>query len=347
MFANEICPYKSHAEHREKSCDALHITHMGVLDVKAGRFHGSESRFYLPSLFVCQNRVFGPVEAYENLQFRNSIGVFDSAAGKIYILPFVKKELMEEFLLTDLQVIEQLPGTDSFTGGWLDNPEVLTYSDVIPYATAVEPSCPFLSDELAVCHKAVDAFCSEKTDKTFHNLLAFFLVGVATFRKKAEYQREGNPFIGDAQHKNVDIELAELPIGAIHAEHKTGLDGKQRENNTGYDVKVKNIPGKESLEPSEVGVLVDSRRHRISQFVKADSLHHTECMEQQRHKFYACQIHVLSKMVLHNREDLVNFDRVLGISSFHGEKSPNFSFKLLNFKDFCKFNHLKIKCLTV
>ena len=137
---------------------------------------------------------------------------------------------MEEFLLTDLQVIEQLPGTDSFTGGRLDNPEVLTYSNVIPYATAVEPSCPFLSDELAVCYKAVDAFHSEKTDKTFHNLLAFLPVGVATFRKKAEYQREGNPFIGDAQHKNIDIELAELPIGAIHAEHKTGLDGKQREN---------------------------------------------------------------------------------------------------------------------
>ena len=79
---------------------------------------------------------------------------------------------------------------------------------------------------------------------------------------------------------NVDIELSELPVGAIHAEHKTGLDRKQRENHTGYDVKVKNILGKESLETSEVGILVDSRRHRISQFVEADSLHHTECVEQ-------------------------------------------------------------------
>ncbi len=60
--------------------------------------------------------------------------------------------------------------------------EVLTYSDVIPYAMAIEPSCPFLSDELAVCHKGVDAFRSEETDKVFHNLLAFLPVGVATFR---------------------------------------------------------------------------------------------------------------------------------------------------------------------
>lgn len=233
MFTNEIRPYKSHADHRDKSCDAVHITHMGVLDVEAGRFHGSESRFYLPSFFVCQNRLLGPVEAYENLQFRNTIGVFDPAAGKRDILTFVKKELMEEFLLTDLQIIEQPPCTDSFTGGRLDNPEILTYSNVIPYATAVEPSCPFLSDELAVCHKGVDTFRSEETDKAFHNLLAFFPVGVATFREKTEYQREGNPFIGDAQHENVDIELSELPVGAIHAEHKTGLDGEAARKSSG------------------------------------------------------------------------------------------------------------------
>ncbi len=41
MFTNEIRPYKSHADHRDKSCDAVHITHMGILDVEAGRFHGS------------------------------------------------------------------------------------------------------------------------------------------------------------------------------------------------------------------------------------------------------------------------------------------------------------------
>ncbi len=74
MFTNEIRPYKSHADHRDKSCDAVHITHMGILDVEAGRFHGSKGRFYLPSFFVCQNRLLGPIEAYENLQFRNTIG---------------------------------------------------------------------------------------------------------------------------------------------------------------------------------------------------------------------------------------------------------------------------------
>ena len=78
--------------------------------------------------------------------------------------------------------------------------------------------------------------------------------------------------------------------------------------------------GEESLKSSEVGVHVDRHKHCLSQLVEADSLHHTECMGKQRHKFYVCQIHILFKMLLHNREDLVNFDQVLGNSSFHEKK---------------------------
>ena len=164
--------------------------------------------------------------------------------------------------------------------------------------------------------------------------------------EKAENQREGNPLVCHAQHQYVDVELPELPVGTVHAQHEFRLDRKQRENHAGDNIEVKNIPGEESLKPSEVGVLVYGRRHRIGKFVETNRLHHAQSVEEQRHELYACQIHTLSKMLLHNREDLVNFDQVLGISSFHGEKSPNFSFKLLIFRDFCKYNQLKFRCLT-
>ena len=100
------------------------------------------------------------------------------------------------------------------------------------------------------------------------------------------------------------------------------------------------------MKPSEVGILFYGCRHRIGKFVETDRLHHAQSMKEQRHELYACQIHTLSKMLLHNREDLVNFERVLGNSNFHGEKSANFSFKLLIFRDFCKYNQLKFRCLT-
>ena len=346
MFTNEIRPYKSHAHHRHKSCDALHVAHMGVLDVEAGGFHGLEGRLDLPAFLIGDDSVFRAVEAYENLQFRDTIGVLYPAPGKIDIFTLVKEELIVEFLLPDPEVIEEPPCTNPLTGGRLDNPEVLPDTDVIPYAAAVQPSDPFLSDKLPVGDQAIDTVLSEKADEPLHDFLSFPPVGIAAFREKTENQRESNPLVCHAQHQYVDIELPELPVGTVHAQHESRLDWKQRENHAGDNVEVKNILGEEPLKPSEVGVLVYGCRHRIGKFVETDRLHHAQSVEEQRHELYACQIHTLSKMLLHNREDLINFDQVLGISNFHVKKRQNFSFKLLIFRDFYKYNQLKFRCLT-
>ncbi len=319
---------------------------MGVLDVEAGGFHGLESRLDLPAFLIGHDSAFRTVEAYEDLQFRNSVGVLYPAPGKIDMFSLVKEDLTVEFLLPDPEVIEEPPCTYPLTGGRLDNPEVLPDTDVIPDASVVQPSYPFLSYELPVGHQAVDAVRSEKADEPLHDFLPFLPVGIATFREKAENQREGNTLVCHAQHQYVDVELPELPVGAVHAQHESCFDWKQRENHAGDNVEVKNILGEEPLKPSEVGILFYGCRHRIGKFVETDRLHHAQSMKEQRHELYACQIHTLSKMLLHNREDLVNFERVLGNSNFHGEKSANFSFKLLIFRDFCKYNQLKFRCLT-
>ena len=81
MFANEIRPYKSNAYHRHKSCDALRVAHVGLLDVESGGFHGLESRLNLPAFLIGQDSTFGTAEAYEDLQFRDSVGVFYPATG--------------------------------------------------------------------------------------------------------------------------------------------------------------------------------------------------------------------------------------------------------------------------
>ena len=346
MFTNKIRPYKSHAYHRRESCDTLDVTHMGILDVEAGGFHGLEGSLDLPAFLIGQDSTFWTAETYENLQFGNPVGVLDPASGKIDIFTLVKEKLMVKFLLADPEVIEKPPCTYTLTGGRLDNPEVLPDTDVIPDAPAVQPSDPFLSYELSVSDQAVDTVLSEKADETLHDFLTFFPIGVASFGEKTENKRESNPLVCHAQHQYVDVEIPELPVGTVHAQNKIRLDRKQRENHTGDYVEIKNVLGEESLKTSQAGVPVHVCGHRASQFMKADCLHHTQRVEEQRHKLYAGQIHTLSKMFLHNREDLINFERVLGNSSFHGEKSPNFSFKLLIFRDFCKYNQLKFRCLT-
>ena len=268
------------------------------------------------------------------------------ARYKIDVFSLMEERFVVELFLSDLQVIEEPPGADSLTGGGLDDPEVLSDPDIVTYSMFIEPSNPFLSDELPVCDKAVNAVGSEQSHEPFQDFPSFVPIGVAPLWKKAENQRKRYPFIGYSQHEDVDVERSELPVGTVHAQHKTDLDRQQREYHPCDHIEVKRILGKESLKPSEVGILVHRGWHGICQLMEADCLHHTERMKKICHELYTRQIHCLPKMLLHNREDLVNFDQVLGISSFHGEKSPNFSFKLLNFRDFCKFNQLKIKCLT-
>ena len=109
MFTNKIRPYKSHTHHRYKSCDAFRVAHVGVLNVEAGGFHGLENRLDLPAFLIGRDSSFGTVEAYEDLQFRNSVGVLYTAPSKIDILTLVKEELMVEFLFSHPEVIEEPP----------------------------------------------------------------------------------------------------------------------------------------------------------------------------------------------------------------------------------------------
>lgn len=319
---------------------------MGVLDVEAGGFHGFEGRLDLPAFFIGHECILGTVEAYEDLQFGDSVGVLDPAPGKIDIFTLMKEEFMVKLLLSHPEVIEEPPCTYPLAGGRPHNPEVLPDTDVVPDVSVVQPSDPFLSDKLPVGDQAINAVLSEKANEPLHDFPAFLPIGIAPFRKKAENQRKGDTFVCHAQHQYVDVELPELPVGTVHAQHKFRLDGQQREYHACDDVEVKGIMGKEPLQASKIGIPLHRGGHSRSQLLKTDGLHHTQRVKEHRHEFYAGQIHTLSKMLLHNRENLVNFDQVLGSSSFHGEKSPNFSFKLLISRDFCKYNQLKFRCLT-
>lgn len=223
---------------------------MSLLDVESGGFHGLEGRLDLPAFLIGQDSTFGTVEAYEDLQFRDSVGVFYPAPGKIYILPFVKEEFVVELLLPDPEVIEKPLCTYPLTGGRLDNPEVLPDTDVISDTSAVQPSDPFLTYELPVSHQTINTVRSKKEDEPLHDFLSFFPIGIATFREKAENQCESYSLVCHAQHQYVDVELPELPVGAVHAQHKTRLDREQRENHACDNIKVKDILGEEPLKPS-------------------------------------------------------------------------------------------------
>ncbi len=245
----------------------------------------------------------------------------------------MEEKLVMELLLSHPEVIEEPPCAESLSGGGFYDPEILSDPNIITNPHGIEPSDPFLSDKLTVGHKAINAVRTGQSHEAFHNLLPLLPIGVASLRQQFEYQREGNSLVGDAEHEVIDVEISELPVGAVHTENKAVFYRQQTEYHPCDDVEIQGIVGKESLEAPQIGILLNRSGQGTGQFMEADSLHHAEGGEKERHQFDACQIHCFSKMLLHNREDLVNFDQVLGISSSHGEKSANFSFKLLSSRD--------------
>lgn len=117
--------------------------------------------FQSPSVFIGRNSIFRSVETEQNLKFGYPIRVLDSTSGEIDILPFVQKELVVEFLLSDFEGIEERPCSNSFSCGRLDNPNVLPDTDIVSNSVVVKPAYPLLADKLAVGHKAVGTVMSK------------------------------------------------------------------------------------------------------------------------------------------------------------------------------------------
>lgn len=211
--------------------------------------------------FIGRYSIFRSVETDQNLKFRYPVRVLDSTSGEIDILPFMQKELVVEFLLSDFKRIEEPPHSDSFSCGGLDNPNILPGTDIVSNPVVVKPSYPLLADKLAVGHKAVYAIMSKKSDEPFHDSLAFLPIGIASFVQKVEQQWKGNAFVSDAKGEYIDVELSELPVGAVHTQNQTILNRKQRKDHPCYQIKVQGIVGDESLNATHIGITLNRRRH--------------------------------------------------------------------------------------
>ena len=82
---------------------------------------------------------------------------------------------------------------------------------------------------------------SKKSEEPLHDILAFFPIGISALVQKAEQQWKGNTLVGDAEGEYIDVELSELPVGAVHTQNQTVLNRKQREDHPCYQVEVQGL----------------------------------------------------------------------------------------------------------
>lgn len=178
---------------------------------------------------------------------------------------------MEKFLAKSYAV-KQMPCPDFFSGPEVDYPKVLTNSDAVTYSHGVKPSDSFFSDKLPVGHKANNAIIPEQSAEPLDKLLAFRPLGVATLGHKFEYQRAYNSLVCHSKHEDIDIEITEFPVDAVHAQNKILLVWKQGEYHS-----FKRVFGKESLESVYVGSLLMAAGMVVVNLWRLRSVPHKAC----------------------------------------------------------------------
>ena len=320
MFPNEIRPYQSYAYHRRQTRDAVDVAQVGVLDIESGGLHGAKACLNLPALFVGCHGSFRTIVANQDLQLRHSIRVFKHGTCNIDIFPFEEKQLVVDTLLSELEPVKQMPSPYIQAGFGIAQPKILLDSQVVSDASIVELLDPLLADKLSVGNEGIDTLGAEQSYKSINQLRPFFPVGIAVFVEHGKEQRKGNTLVSDTKHKDIDVDLTEFPVGAVKAQDQPCLDGQKSKYHFGDKVKVEGISGKKPLQAAQVGITFNTRRHRRSYLVQADGLHNAKSVKNKRKQFYASQIHYRAKMLLHNRDDLINFVTVPGsCRNFHGK----------------------------
>lgn len=323
MNSDEISPCKSYAHQSEEPCNAFGVMKMGFLDIESRTFQTFEKDLDLPAFAISPDSLFGTVKTDVDLI------VPPVACPEMgpYNIDHVSLEMVLAAgtgIFPDLQMAYKMDDPYLAFGISLCLLEILPDPEIVPESDAVESADPFLADKLPVCHKTADTVFAEQAYEPFHKFLSFSPFGIAPLWYEPEENREGYIAVNDTGHKDVDIEAAELPVGAVHAQHYVLFDREKTENNSCDKIQVKGISRQESLYPAHIGAPADFCGHEYRQFMKAHGLGHDKGMKKKGHELYSCRVDTISVMFFQDRKDLVNFVPVHGGSKSHRKSGQTF-----------------------
>jgi hypothetical protein len=96
--------------------------------------------------------------------------------------------------------------------------EVGANADMEVDGAVLQPRQPVVAEELAIGQQAGDLVGPEQGDDTLDDRDALAGVGVAPLVEELPQHGNGNAAVNDADHQDVHVAAAELPIGPIHGQ---------------------------------------------------------------------------------------------------------------------------------
>src|SRR5205085_5488603 len=141
------------------------------------------------------------------------------------------------WLVEDRLPIDRLPAKQPFGLDQLSSTirhlRVLAHPNAKINTVLPQPGEPRPANELAVGAQIQDRTPSEQLDELRHDGYAFGGVGVALFLEDGPQHRDGNAFVNNAKHEDVQGRLAKLPIAAIQCQHPGAGDANQGNQQNG------------------------------------------------------------------------------------------------------------------
>lgn len=107
------------------------------------------------------------------------------------------------------------------------------------------------------------------------------------------------------------------------------------------------LSGKEYLQASQIGVSFYARRYHRGCLKKDDHPRNTKSVKNKRKQLNSCKIHHRAEILLHNRDNLINFVAVpMSCRNFHWKSDQTF-LKVTNFKGLLQaISNLKTNNIT-
>lgn len=157
-----------------------------------------------------------------------------------------------------------------------------------------------------------DGVWTRDAQESVHKFYPLVGVGVAPIVHHLEDDREGHPFVDDAQGEDVHVGVAELPVGAVHRKVVWPFHRQRLQNQFRHEVRVNDAFGYEPLNPPKGGTGRRSAVERGCELRVCHLLHFAEGAYHHAHGFDSGEVHIFSEMGEENRRQITTFVVTLG-----------------------------------
>jgi hypothetical protein len=210
------CQAEGDGQNGEQDPELFRVCHMGVFQPQAAAFQAGEERFYPPALAVCGQRRLWPARGEQD-QKLSGLELHDNDPGRRSGL----LALLPETPLAFERALFPFPQASCHArqrhAGVLFIPDihVVLQPQNVRNIVFLQPPDPRVADKLAVPGQAGNLLIRENAPHPGQQVDSLIRIRVSGLVQHRPEQRHAHAVMDDPEHQDIDMRLAELPVGPV------------------------------------------------------------------------------------------------------------------------------------